>query len=70
MVENWRSFLLSSTAAASPEEGVQGAETDVLYVSVNDHICCRRLGVTSYRTSVFAAVVTVEELGRRNVHHL
>jgi len=40
MVENWRSFLLSSTAAASPEEGVQGAETDVLYVSVNDHICC------------------------------
>lgn len=49
MAENW-CFLLSSAAATSSEVGVQGAEADILYCSVNDDSWYGRPGVALYRT--------------------
>lgn len=49
---------MSNTAAASPEEGVQGAETDVLYSSVYDNFWSQRPEVVFYRMCMF---VTGEE---------
>lgn len=54
---------MSRAAATRSEEGVQGAEADALYSSVNDDIWYKRSGVALYRICLFVPAVTVEELG-------